>query len=267
MNEAATAEDQEAGFDDGFKAVSGGTPTGTPEQPPADANEAQAPAEQPVEYAQLTKAEVEELKARAALIEQVRATQDKSFGTFGRTIKDIQDQIGKVTAAPTRDIDQADIDALRADGFESHARALENLRDLKVIRTGGTLTDEDRNELRINLKRELQVEQVADEHPDWQEQVAKPEFSAWKATQSAADQKRLDESWNPGFITKKLTEFKAHIEQKAKAPAPPAAADPTAQRRSRISAAVTPRGSGQTPAPDPDNSFDEGFQAVRRPRR
>lgn len=231
-------EGDDAGFDDGFDNPS--TPTATPgneeETPPAD-----EPKQPTME---------ERLAAAEALLGTLRTSQEKSFGTAFGKIGGIERTLG----AAGVDIDQTDIDAMRADGFESHARALEKIRDLKVVRAGGVITDDDRAEIRTTLKRELQVEQVADEHPDWAEVAASPEFQAWKATQSAADQDRLNNSWSPGFIVKSLTAFKA---SKAK---PPQADDSQSTRRSLIDAAVTPRGTGGNPAPNTEDDFDAGFR-------
>ena len=238
QDDLMTSPDEQAGFDDEDDLQ-------TTERPDADDQQtdeqADNVAEEAIEYAQLTTAEKAELQARAALIDEIKATQDKSFGTFGRTIKGLQDSVAGLTAGPAVDIDQADIDAMRSDGFESHARALEKIRDLKVVRTGGVLTDDDKQELRASLKREMQVEQVADEHPDWTTVAASTEFQAWKATQSAADQERLTNSWSPGFIVKALSAFKDS--RKAKASTAPHT------RNSRMAAAVTPRGSGSLRAP------------------
>ena len=234
------APGDDAGFDDGFDNPR--TPTATPE-----ATE-EKPADEPKQPTM-----EERIAAAEALIDTLKASQEKSFGTAFGKIGGIERTLGKADV----DIDQADIDAMRADGFESHARALEKIRDLKVVRAGGVITDDDRAQLVATAKRELQTEQVADEHPDWAEVAATPEFQAWKATQSAADQARLNNSWSPGFIVKSLTAFKA---SKAK-PAPRVPADDShSTRRSLIDAAVTPRGTGGNPAATTEDDFDAGFK-------
>ena len=240
-NPEGADDGNDSGFDDGFEST---TPTETPGSD--DRNHEETPdAPRPPTME-------ERLAAAEALIGTLRTSQEKSFGTAFGKIGGIERTLG----AAGVDIDQTDIDAMRADGFESHARALEKIRDLKVVRAGGVITEDDRSEIRTTLKRELQVEQVSDEHPDWATVAASPEFNAWKATQSAADRDRLDNSWSPGFIVKSLTAFKA-----AKAAPPRAPADDSqSTRRSLIDAAVTPRGTGGTPAANHEDEFDAGFK-------
>jgi hypothetical protein len=238
----STDSTDDTGFDEGFDNP---TPTATP-GPDDTEQETKAAEPKPPTMD-------ERLAAAEALIEKLRTSQEKGLGTAFGKIGGIERTLS--TKAEV-DIDQADIDAMRADGFESHARALEKIRDLKVVRTGGVLTDDDKAEIRVSLKREMQIEQVEDEHPDWREVAATPEFQAWKATQSAADQDRLNNSWNPGFVIKSLTAFKA---RKPPAPTPPAD-DAASARRSRIDAAVTPRGTGGNPAAGAEDEFDQGYR-------
>lgn len=227
-------------FDDGFANHS--TPTATPEPVVAAEPKPEEPKAPTVE---------ERIAAAEALIGTLRSAQEKSFGTAFGKIGGIERTLGSANV----DIDQEDIDAMRADGFESHARALEKIRDLKVVRAGGVITDDDRTEIRSTLKRELQVEQVADEHPDWREVADSAEFQAWKATRSAADQHKLDNTWAPGFIIKTLTEFKA---AKAK---PQQQASSDSNLRDFRAAAVTPRGTGGNPAAaSTEDEFDAGFK-------
>jgi hypothetical protein len=239
-------DENDEGFDDGFAKPNAPTETPGMEQVQA-AEEPDAPRQPTME---------ERLASAEALIESLKTSQEKGLGTAFGKIGGIERNLGKAGVP----IDQTDIDALRGDGFESHARALEKIRDLQIVRTGATLGDDDKAELRVSIKRELQIEAVDDAHPDWRDQVLTPEFQAWKAKQSTADQQRLDNDWNANFITKKLTEFKASRQKPA--PTPTADANPST-RKGRLAAAVTPRGTGSTPSANTDDEFDAGFKTGR----
>jgi len=244
----------DSGFDEGFDNQPPTETPGTDDEAKAKPDEPKPPTIE------------ERIAAAEALLGTLRTSQEKSFGTAFGKIGGIE----RTLSSAGVDIDQADIDAMRSDGFEVHARALEKIRDLKVVRTGSLMTHEDQLELyfklkdeltrdrqaeQISAKRDRQTEQVSDEHPDWATVAATPEFTAWKATQSAADQDRLNNSWSPGFIVKSLSAFKA-----SQAKPKPGPADSHSTRRSLIDAAVTPRGTGGNPAANTEDEFDAGFK-------
>lgn len=252
VNDVPGAEEQQEGndegFDDGFTSPNAPTETPGMEQVNTESTTEAKPAQPTMD---------ERLAAAEALIETLRTSQEKGLGTAFGKIGGIERNLGKAGVP----IDQTDIDAMRDDGFESHARALEKIRDLQVVRTGATLNDDDKADIRVSLKREMQIEAVEGDHPDWREQVVTPEFQAWKSKQSTADQQRLDNEWNPNFITKKLTEFKASRQRQATTA--PADATPS-ERKGRFAAAVTPRGTGSTPSANTDDDeFDSGFKTGR----
>jgi len=262
LPESTEQEEDETGFDEGFaEPPPTETPGATDDNPAPTPAPTPAPEPQP-EFVQITRAQLEGLQAAANQVAELRTTVERSFGTaFGKIggIERILNDGGKV------EIDQADIDALRSEGFETHARALEKVRDMRIVAKEATLPAEVLTEMRTSLKeevmRELAIDQVADVHPDWNEVRQTPEFTAWKATLSAADQDQFFGSWNPRHVIKALDTFKAY--QKAKAPAPPAPAPGanSADRKSRMTAAVTPRGTGAPARTAPDeDEFDAGFR-------
>lgn len=238
-----TNSDEQAGFDNDDD-----MPTG---QPPATEDDEQQPAQQAqpeptVEYAQLTKAEWEEVKARAARIDEIRATQDKSFGTIGNTIRGMQETLKAAQSGAQVEIAQADIDALR-DDFPPLAAALEKVRSMRAIPVNGGLDQSKVEELlreRIaKVEQKFEFRLLAKDHPDWQQIDADPAFTKWTAEQSEAFQRSLAQAsaeYDSATVSKAMTLFKeAKAAAKAKEPAKP---DTT--RKSRFDAAVTPRGSG-----------------------
>lgn len=234
-----------------------GTPTETPEAPAAEPTPAPEPE---IEYAQLTKAEYEQLRSRAALVEEIKAAQEKSFGTAFGKIGGIERRLQEIASAPSVEIDQADIDALK-DDFPPLAAALQKVKSLRAIPTGGI--DPSRlDELvqqriapaldRINVTVEQTVEKrlLTRQHPDWQTVVATPEFAAFTQTLPATEQQQLANSWDSDFIGGVLTRFKT--------------AKPAKQTTSRFDAAVAPRGTGGTKSNV--QSEEEAFEATLKSR-
>lgn len=257
----------EDGFDDGFD---GKTPTETPGSGSEGENEGAGGegsdrtqqtqnVEPPPEYVQLTKTEREDLLARAALVEEIRAAQsqglDKAFGKIGS----IERTLSGITSAGV-EIDQADIDALR-DEFPPLAKALEKVRNLQVV--GVRSQDPDPETLAkpaLTKIEERNLRALARQHPDYQQIDADPAFMEWAKKRGESFVRQVAEASNDFdhvFIGQAMTDFKR--ERAAAAPPPPSA--PSATRQSRIKAAVTPRGSGSQPAAeDPEAEFDAGFR-------
>lgn len=251
----------EDGFDDGFSNDSP-TPTETPETEAAET----AAAEPAVEYAQLTKAELEDLKTRAALVEEMRATQEKSFGTAFGKIGGIERRLQEIASAPGVEVDQADIDALK-DDFPAIATALEKVRSLRSLGSGIDHAKIDEmvqerlapalDSIGTTVERAVETRMLSRDHPDWRPVTQSPAFLDWAGKQPVEFQKALADSWDSAVIGKAITDFKRSI--KATPNSATAGADST--RKNRLSAAVTPRGSGTAVAADADSDFDAGFKS------
>jgi hypothetical protein len=273
VNTEVTDEALDDDFQAGF--TNAETSTETPRTDDKTGEEAN-PAEQtapPPEFVQLTKQEVEELKARAALIDEIKATQDKSFGTLGGTIRSIRQDLDAMRQGKKVEIDQADIDALKED-FPGLSKALEKVRDLQVIAPTvdqeaiGKMVDERAGAKVTALLQDLESRALRRVHPDWKEYGESKEFAAWVGAQPAEFQQKLaaaSDAWDSDFIGSAMTSSKTAAKAKASADAKAAevasnAQDDASARRSRMSAAVSPRGSGATPGPNDDDQFHEGFK-------
>lgn len=251
------------GYDDDTNPTATQPPEGGGAEPEGETAAAPAPAP---EYVQLTRAELEELKARAALIDQMKATQDKGFGTMGNTIRGIKEQMDALGKGKRIEIDQKEIDDLRSDGFETHAKALEKLRDLQVVSTGADpetiqrIADE-RAEARLaTFKQELEARSLRRVHPDWEQYQTAPEFEAWVKAQPEDYRGRLlkaSQAWDSDFIAEAMTKAK----DAAKKAAASTQRKPQVQHRETVlEAAIQPRGTGSArPSQDRTNAFREGF--------
>lgn len=121
-------------------------------------------------------------------------------------------------------------------------------------------------------------------HPDWLKQVNSEEFRAFMGTKTDEEIKEFYDSKDADYIGKRLAEFRDYKPAAPAVPATPAAAAPDAPaapdakalaeatraaqaetRRSRIAAAVAPKGVGtaRPDAPDDEAAFEEGFNKVR----
>lgn len=241
---------EQAGFDDDEL-----PPTERPdavEREPEKRAEVAAPA---IEYAQLTKAEYEDLKA-------FRASQEKSFGTAFGKIGGIERTLQQIQAGAQVEISQEDIDALRED-FPPLAAVLEKVRNMRAL-PGGSADSAQIDEMvqqRIApalsaVEQKFELRLLARDHPDYKAVDANPAFAQWVATQSDEFRQSLakaSQEYDSAVVSAAMSSFKS-----ASKAAPPVQNNPT--RNSRMTAAVTPRGSGAARAPvgnDERAGFDD----------
>ena len=241
-----------AGFDDDTTAKPTETPAAQQDDTQqTDNTEPTAPAEPAPEYVQLTKAERDELFA-------LREQAQKQFGTAFGKIGGIERRLQELNTGAQVEISQEDIDALK-DDFPPLAAALEKVRNLRALPGG---MDPDKLESLVaervsKVEQKFELRLLAQAHPDWQQVDADPAFGAWVAAQPDEFKQRLaqaSQNYDSSVVSDAMTRFK----QSRKA-APPPAADPASARRSRMSAAVTPRGVGGSATPNPNDDFLAGF--------
>lgn len=261
-----SAEQREAAFAEGYD-------DDNPTETPGDEDEAEATAErasdaeaeQPPaepEYVQLTRAELEELKTRAALIEEIKATQDRSFGKFGGTIRELQNKFEAINTGKRIEIEQSEIDELRKDGFEAHAKALEKLRDLQIVNTGvqPEAIDKVVEERMSGFKQQLESRFLKRVHPDWESYQEHPDFAAWVKAQPAEYQTKLtaaSEQWDSDFIADAMTQAKEAAKKKATSTT---TRRPQPNRETVLEAAIQPRGTGRADQrPARSSAFEEGW--------
>jgi len=241
-----------AGFDDDTTA----TPTETPaEQQDTDTQQEATPAEPAPEYVQLTKAERDELMG-------LRDQAQRQFGTAFGKIGGIERTLQQLNSGAQVEISQEDIDALK-DDFPPLAAALEKVRNLRALPGGGVDQEQIANlvaEKVSAVEQKFELRLLAKDHPDWKQVDADPAFAQWVAAQPDEFKQTLaqaSQSYDSAVVSNAMTMFK---QSRKAAPATPAA-DPASARRSRMSAAVTPRGTGGTAAGDSTDPFLTGFNS------
>lgn len=252
------------------------TPTATASQPTATpaADKVVDPAPAVVEapkYAQITEDELNDLRTRAARIDEIKATQDKSFGTAFGKIGGIERVLADLKAGGA-------LGELSVDDFTELKEQFPELAEMQVAGLNRALakmkapvSDPAQFDAKVQellapvIARAEAAEQLAQAserrlltkaHPDWQAVVALPKFGEWAATQPEETRQMLASGWDADAIGQALTAFK-----KATAPA---VAPQLAARKGVMAAAVTPRGTGgHAPGNSEDDDFNAGFNSPR----
>jgi len=214
---------------------------------------AQAKAEQDAKAVELDKAGYSKSEVQAMLkqtAEQVRADVTKEFtkaygkvGSLEQQIKGLNDKAG---VAQLTEEDFADIKAeygpelatslmktfgkVLAKSAPQVSTALPKAVDAAAIES---LTKEFDDKIaratsatKADVTREYETKLLNITHPDWKDVTGQfddkgkwtawqPAFKAWLDTQPAADQKRVVEGWDSGFVSTKLNEYKAFAKGKA----------------------------------------------------
>jgi hypothetical protein len=100
---------------------------------------------------------------------------------------------------------------------------------------------------------------LAFDHPDWEKVVADPKFHEWAATLPPKLAKRLNETWDPAFVSGKITAYKATLVQQPK---------PVQKKVVSLETAVNPRGVPRSAVAGPgaDDEETAAFKAAYKPR-
>lgn len=252
-----TTEQDDADFAAGFNDDTTATPTETPAAQQDGAGQGDngepAQAEPAPEYVQLTKAERDELMG-------LRDQAQKQFGTAFGKIGGIERTLQQLNSGAQVDISQEDIDALR-DDFPPLAAALEKVRNLRALPGSGMDPDQLANlvnEKVSAVEQKFELRLLAKDHPDWKQIDGDPAFAAWVAAQPDEFKQSLvqaSKAYDSEVVSEVMTKFK----QSRKAASANTGSDPASARRSRMSAAVTPRGVGGNAAPNATDDLMAGF--------
>lgn len=212
----------------------------------------------------LTADELADLKAKAAEIDKLKEREQRIYGTLG-SLKQSIDQLRSqprpsATAVQVTKEKFAKLSTMFPEMAELLAEDLNGV----LAGAGASPVDPSQFEQALDTKlneRLYQSQQAMQQqfeakvlsvmHPDWRQTVATPEFEKWKQALPEQTRVQLDNSWDAEFIGSKLTEFK---DWKSKA------TQGQAQKRSRLEAAITPKGSPNAPVKTVDDAFLEGFK-------
>lgn len=245
MEENQEFDDFSAGFD--------GTATPTPQH----VEETAAP-----KLAQITEEQFTELLSKATAIDEIKAEQKKNFDAAFGKIGGLQQLLEQLKTSSGVEVSVEDFEELKEEYpemAELHVKGLN--KALSKLRGGAidttkvealitTKVAEARTQFQKQMEEE-RIAQLSEDHEDWQQVVQDEKFLKWKEALNEKERERLNNSWNPNFISKKLTEYKKSLES------PP---PKKSNRQEVIDAAVQPRGAGgPPPGPSDEDEFNAGF--------
>lgn len=246
------APESDAAFEAGF--------SGIEEEPKPE------PEPEPQKLQTITEDQLKELLAKAAEVDKLKEREQRINGTLG-SLKQSIDQL-RNQPRPTATAIQVTKEkfAKLSQMFPEMAEALASDLNGVLMGAGSAPVDPAQFEqvVESKLNERLQQSQQAMQqqfeskvltvmHPDWRQVVPSPEFQQWKQSLPPEVVQELDNSWDAEFIGSKLSEFK---DWKSKA------VQGQAQKKSRLEAAITPRGGPIAPAKTLDDAFLEGFKSA-----
>lgn len=216
----------------------------------------------------LTKAQFDELMA-------LRPSTEKQFGTAFVKIGGIErwkSQIDANVAAANEireKITDDKVNALRQE-FPEFADGLDIVRKLPVIPVATPADPKAVDELvqqRLGtvfeklpemIDQQVELKLLTKAHPDWRTVKDEPGFNEYRNKLSDAERAKLAEAWDADYVAGHISAYK---KSKAK---PVSAQDINQRRASRMAAAATPTGSGQTMVTsDPESELLDGFNTRR----
>ncbi len=263
--------------DDDFNAGFSAEPTVTPVRSEPIEEVAQV-TESPVvepdpanEFVQLTRGDLDDLRRKAAVAEELKASQaqalDKVFGKIGGLERVLQQYQSETASGKPVEITEEDVAEISQEFPELGASTLKVLQKVagKLKGTGGIQQtafdpkqfDEVINkrvgEVRQEIERATELKLLDRQHKDWRDVVQQSEFNEWLKGKPADFQDRINNTWDSSFVADALDEFK-DTRKKAE----------STKRQSRIEAAVTPKTmGGVAPGATEDDDFMSGFHARR----
>lgn len=269
--ESARAE-QEAGPVD----LSDPAPAASEETKPADASASDGGDQQPAEdpLAGLPQA----ARDAIALIPKLQADLAQAREMAGR-VPSLQSALDKIRSNPLAGLGGGDaplqlekVKRLREDGLDEIADAIEEAaRYLTTPRQQPQATASPEPTTQAPAKApdlvDVAAEMLDDVRPTWAEDLSTPEFQAWFARQPVDFQQEMRTTAKPSVILRGLKQYD-EARSAARTAAPATNQSLTAdQRRARMSAAVTPQGSGRAPQPNEVDEEEAAFLSVFAQRR
>lgn len=245
-------------FAEGFEGTAS-APTEKPDPEAVVVAEPEAP-----RLAQITEDQYQQLLAKATAIDEIKAAQEKQFGTAFGKIGGIERVINQLQAATQSgevvEISEDDFEEMRAEFPELAAMQVRGLNKVlsKLRGTGQAPAQFDPSQIdgRVqeqlspalqDIERRYETKLLRAYHRDWDEVVTSDAFKEWEKTLPAEDQAKLASSTDAEYIASQLDRYKS-------------AAKTISSRQKRIEAAITPRGTGgHAPAPSEDDDFNAGF--------
>lgn len=207
--------------------------------------------------------ELKDLKARVSASQNDPDTIRKMHGEIGNINRTLQ-EIKNRPPAKTVEIDEdaAALDEITKEYPELAGPIVKNIKALqdKLGQLSANQHGVPINDINDQVAKVVQeriqrdaVELLKEEHPDYTDIYQSQEFKTWLSTKPPEYQARLESTWNPGIVSKGLTEFKNALKK-------------SKEKNTRLASAITPRGVPQraesSVLPDEDGLMI-GYNSVR----
>jgi hypothetical protein len=254
--EPAAPSEEDAAFEAGFATASGEEP----EPEPAPLPE--------LEIAGFTESQIKDLLTKVGEVDRLREAQAKAFGTLG-SLKQSIDAL-RSTPKPTATQVKVTKESLKrlSEAFPEMAEMIAEDLSSALQGTGSApsfdpkqyeqMVEQRVSSMQQNMQRQMETKLLSVTHPDWQTVVPTDEFKSWAMSLPDAEKRELATSWDSGFISRKLSEYKSWKDKTV--------AQSTASKRSRLEQAITPKGSVAPQTATEEDAFMAGFKAAIKKR-
>ena len=207
--------------------------------------------------------ELKDLKARVSASQNDPDTIRRMHGEIGNINRTLQ-EIKNPPPAQTVEIDEdaAALDEITQEYPELAGPIVKNIKalqdklsSLSANQHSAPIDDIDDRVTRAVQERTQRdaIELLEEEHPDYTAVYKSQEFKTWLSAKPPEYQVRLENTWNPGIVSKGLTEFKNALKK-------------SKEKNTRLVSAITPRGvpqkAGSSVLPDEDGLMI-GYNSVR----
>lgn len=237
------------------------------------------PVIEPPKLASITEDQFNDLVRRAEMVDEMKSEHkrllDTAFGKIGgmqQLIEKLQNQTPQGQSVEITEDDMKDISEEYPDLSGAMMKTLQKV--LSKTR-GSAPTQEEKPESvpfdpsqvesivqqrlneeveKINVKMELR--DLTRAHPDWQKVRETKDFAAWRDALPKSEAEEFNSSMDAGYVSSKLTEFKAWMKKKQ------SAQKETAQRQDRFRDAVQPKGTGGHDTNQTEDHYLAGFNSA-----
>lgn len=246
----------------------------TDETTEADTESQEAHPEETGQYG-LTNDQIKALLAKASEVDAMKAemvaNRDRIFGKFGeiqRTLQDMRQSNAPASVAAKFTADK--FKRLQKDFPELAEAFAADLSEAMSVETGNAQNPDEFNarlghavqslraEYDQKLDQRLAMHTMTTMRPNWRSEIASDDFALYRNTQMTPEAQQVwDTTWNPDEVAAELKKFDAWKER---------GTTKKVANKSRLEAALQPRGQQTEHSVSDDAAFEAGFKSVRSKR-
>lgn len=275
--EAVQAEEAPINSDADYLSGYSDEPTTQPDAVDEKPEEVAEPVIEPPKLATITEDEYQELRNRAAMVDEIKSEHkrllDTAFGKIGgmqQLIEKLQNQTPQGQNVEITEEDMKDISEeypeLGGSLMKTLQKVLSKTKGVAPVREEKpepvqfdpsqveSIVQQRLNEEVEKLNVKMELRDLTRAHPDWQTVRETTDFSSWRDSLPQAERDEFNSSMDAGYVSSKLTEFKTWMAKKQ------SAQKETAKRQDRLRDAVQPKGTGGHNAQPTEDHYSAGFK-------